>query len=68
MKNFKNKYPGQRRSKFKRTIFDLGHNLKSNFLGYGTGYGYRGEHRFTPYILGGMGFTLPGNLQKEYLP
>ena len=28
-----------------------------NFLAYGTGIGYNGGHRFTPYILGGMGFT-----------
>ena len=56
-KNFKNKYPDNGEASFKRTIFDLGAQFEYNFLGYGTGYGYRGEHRFTPYILGGMGFT-----------
>ena len=56
-KNFKNKYPENGEASFKRTIFDLGAQFEYNFLGYGTGYGFRGEHRLTPYILGGMGFT-----------
>lgn len=56
-KDFKNKYPDNGEVSFKRTLFDLGLQFEYNFLGYGTGYGFRGEHRFTPYILGGLGFT-----------
>lgn len=56
-RNFKNQYPDGGEASFKRTLFDLGAQFEYNFLGYGTGYGFRGEHRFTPYILGGMGFT-----------
>ncbi len=55
--NFNNKYPHLEDTNFKRAIFDLGAQFEYNFLPYGTGQGYRGGKRFTPYILGGMGFT-----------
>ena len=42
---------------FKGTIIDLGAQFEYNFLGYGIGNTYRGDRRFTPYILGGLGFT-----------
>ncbi|MEG1546199.1 MAG: DUF6089 family protein [Bacteroides sp.] len=56
-KDFKNAYPGNQQSSFKRSIFDLGAQFEYNFWGYGTGEGYKGSRRFTPYILGGFGFT-----------
>ena len=56
-RGFNNKYPGLEDVSFKRTIFDLGAQFEYNFLPYGTGQGFRGGQRFTPYILGGMGFT-----------
>lgn len=56
-KDFKNKYPDTGEAHFKRAIFDLGAQFEYNFLGYGTGEAYRGNHRFTPYIVGGLGFT-----------
>ena len=56
-KDFKNQYPFEGEMSFKRTIFDLGAQFEYNFLPYGTGYGFRGGKRFTPYIVGGFGFT-----------
>ena len=35
----------------------MGAQFEYNFLGYGIGNTYRGDRRFTPYILGGLGFT-----------
>lgn len=55
--DFKNVYPGNKQTSFKRSIFDLGAQFEYNFFGYGTGEGYRGNRRFTPYVLGGFGFT-----------
>ena len=56
-RDFKNVYPNEEYATFKRTIFDLGAQFEYNFLGYGIGNTYRGDRRFTPYILGGLGFT-----------
>ncbi len=43
---------------FKRNLMDLGAQFEMNFWGYGTGEGYKGNSRLTPYITGGLGFTL----------
>lgn len=56
-KDIKNKFPFEGEASFKRTVFDLGVQFEYNFLGYGTGQAYRGNKRFTPYIVGGIGFT-----------
>lgn len=56
--NFKNTYPEHQNISFKRNIYDLGAQFEYNFWGYGNGKGYRGNKRFTPYIVGGLGFTL----------
>lgn len=56
-RDFKNVYPNGEYATFKRTIIDLGAQFEYNFLGYGIGNTYRGDRRFTPYILGGLGFT-----------
>jgi len=53
----KNIYPENQNASFKRNIFDLGAQFEYNFFAYGNGKGYRGNKRFTPYILGGLGFT-----------
>lgn len=42
---------------FKRNVFDLGAQFEFNFWGYGTGVGYRGDKRFTPYMTAGLGLT-----------
>lgn len=55
--DFKNVYPGKLHTSFKRNVFDLGAQFEYNFWGYGTGEGFRGNKRFTPYILGGFGMT-----------
>lgn len=44
--------------KFSRSVVDLGAQFEFNFWGYGTGEGYKGNSRITPYALMGMGFTL----------
>lgn len=46
---------------FQRNVLDLGAQFEMNFWGFGTGEGYKGNSRITPYALAGMGFTLaPG--------
>lgn len=42
---------------FSRNLFDLGAQFEFNFWGYGTGTGYQGNKRITPYVLAGMGLT-----------
>lgn len=56
-RDFDNAYPDGAWTSFRRTVFDLGAQFEYNFLGYGTN-AYRGDRRFTPYILGGAGLTL----------
>jgi Domain of unknown function (DUF6089) len=50
-------YPYGGQAKFKRGLMDIGAQYEYNFLAYGNGYGYRGGHRFTPYITAGLGAT-----------
>lgn len=52
-----NAYPNEGAAKFKRTLIDLGAQFEYNFLGYSSEEDFRGTKRFTPYILGGLGFT-----------
>ena len=51
-----NKFPFDTR--FSRTLYDLGVQIEANFWGYGIGQEFLGYRRFTPYITGGLGFTL----------
>jgi opacity protein-like surface antigen len=44
--------------KFSRSVMDLGAQFELNFWGFGTGVGYKGNSRVTPYILAGAGITL----------
>ena len=44
--------------KFSRNVLDLGAQFELNFWGFGTGVGYKGNSRITPYILGGIGITV----------
>lgn len=55
--SFDNKYPNNQNVAFGRTIFDLGAQYEYNFFGYSSEENYTGNKRFTPYILGGVGFT-----------
>lgn len=42
---------------FKSTVWDLGCQYEISFWGYGTGKGFKGTKRFTPYLQMGLGFT-----------
>lgn len=42
---------------FKNTVWDVGCQYEISFWGYGTGRGFKGTKRFTPYIHLGLGFT-----------
>ena len=44
--------------KFSRNVMDLGVQFELNFWGFGTGVGYKGNSRITPYILAGAGVTI----------
>ncbi|MBQ5351872.1 MAG: hypothetical protein IIU38_06725, partial [Bacteroidaceae bacterium] len=44
-------------ARFSRTVVDLGAQFAYNFFAYGTGKGYKGTHKLTPYIMCGAGFT-----------
>ena len=44
--------------KFSRNIMDIGAQFELNFWGFGTGVGYKGNSRITPYILAGAGITI----------
>lgn len=56
-KDFNNVYPNKEDIRFNRNLLDLGAQVEYNFWGYGTGEGYLGNKRITPYLLGGFGFT-----------
>ncbi len=56
-KSAKTVFPDNQQVSFKRSVFDLGAQFEYNFWGYSWGERFRGNRRFTPYILGGMGFT-----------
>ena len=43
---------------FSRNVLDLGVQFELNFWGFGTGVGYKGNSRITPYILAGAGMTI----------
>lgn len=52
-----NAFPYGEECAFERTLYDLGVQFEYNFWPYGNGMGYRESRLFTPYVLGGMGFT-----------
>lgn len=43
---------------FSRNVLDIGAQFELNFWGFGTGVGYKGNSRITPYILAGAGVTI----------
>jgi len=54
-----NKFPVTEKQKwcFNNSLVDVGCQYELNFWGYGTGEGYKGHKRLTPYIQMGLGFT-----------
>lgn len=65
----KNKFPEDMQDKlvFNKSVYDLGCQYELNFFGYGTGKGYKGHKRLTPYIQAGLGFTY-GNVFTMNIP
>lgn len=55
----KNQFPDTpvEKLKFSNTLIDLSGQYEISFWGYGTGKGYKGTKRITPYIQAGFGFT-----------
>jgi len=57
----KNKFPPARTEEqkwaFNNSLVDVGCQYELSFWGYGTGGGYKGHRRLTPYIQMGLGFT-----------
>lgn len=53
-------FPQGQHVSFKRWLYDLGAQYEYNFWGYSWGERFKGNRRFTPYILGGLGFTFAG--------
>lgn len=47
---------------FSNTVWDLGCQYEICFWGYGTGKGFKGTKRLTPYISMGLGFTYCNSL------
>lgn len=43
---------------FSRNVLDIGAQFELSFWGFGTGVGYKGNSRITPYILAGAGVTI----------
>lgn len=43
---------------FSRNVLDIGAQFEMNFWGYGTGEGYKGNSRITPYVLAGVGLAV----------
>ena len=63
-----NKFPGGD-TEFSRTLYDIGAQFEYNFFAYGEGGGYKRTHRFTPYIMGGVGATFaPEPLESVFTP
>lgn len=65
-----NKYPDAEGQewKFNKSVIDLGCQYELCFWGYGTGVGYKGTKRLTPYIQLGMGFTYGGKALTMNIP
>lgn len=55
----KNQFPATEGQQwdFNNSLIDLGCQYEISFWGFGTGQGYKGHKRLTPYIQLGMGFT-----------
>lgn len=58
-RNSKNKFPDLTDSqlKFSYPLVDLGCQYEISFWGFGTGKGFKGTKRLTPFIEAGLGFT-----------
>lgn len=53
---------------FNNSLIDLGCQYEINFWGFGTGGGYKGHKRLTPYIQLGLGFTYGNDALTMNIP
>lgn len=69
-KKGKNQYPTTEGQKwnFNNSLVDVGCQYELNFWGYGTGTGFKGSKRLTPYIQMGMGFTFCNKTMTMNIP
>lgn len=51
-----NVFPGGE-VRFGRMLYELGAQYECHFFAYGDGTGYKRSHRWTPYVLAGVGMT-----------
>lgn len=51
---------------FNKTVWDLGCQYEISFWGYGTGKGFKGTKRFTPYLQMGVGFSYSNTLALNF--
>ncbi len=65
-----NFYPEQegQNFQFSNSVVDLGCQYEISFWGFGTGTGYKGHKRLTPYIQLGMGFTYGNDALTMNIP
>lgn len=65
-----NRFPERegREWRFDNGIVDAGCQFELNFWGYGTGTGYKGHKRLTPYIQAGVGLVFGSNTAALNLP
>lgn len=66
----KNQFPAIEGQKwdFNNSLVDVGCQYELNFWGYGTGKGYKGSKRLTPYIQMGLGFTYCNKAMTMNIP
>ena len=65
-----NKFPASEGQQwtFNNSLVDLGCQYELHFWGYGTGAGYKGHKRLTPYIQLGFGFTYANKTLTANIP
>ncbi|MBQ4278179.1 MAG: hypothetical protein IJ139_03635 [Bacteroidaceae bacterium] len=60
--------PAEQKWKFSNTLVDLSCQYELHAWAYGTGQGFKGTRRLTPYIQMGLGFTYAGNTLTMNIP
>ena len=64
-----NVFPDNAQASFERNVIDLGGQMEFNFFPYSDKYKYLNTKRISPYILGGLGFSVaPGNGETFFSP
>ena len=64
-----NVFPNNAQASFERNVIDLGGQAEFNFFPYSDKYKYLNTKRYSPYIAGGLGFSVaPGNGDMFFSP